>query len=259
MYPIKLLRYGLAGWIYGGRRECVLCGHRVWRFMPYRNGSRGAPALSRAIDMVGSNLDAFECPRCGSHDRERHLFLYLRALGLLSAMNGRVVVHFAPEARLSTRIAQEQPARYVRCDLYPSRPDVERVDLLAMPFADESVDFVIANHVLEHVSDDVLALREIGRVLAPAGIAILQTPYSRTLRHTWQDPGIVDAVARLQAYGQEDHVRLYGQDIFARFAVGPLVADVGTHAALLPNVDADRLGVNPMEPLFLFRKRGPRP
>jgi SAM-dependent methyltransferase len=132
---------------------------------------------------------------------------------------------------------------------------MERVDLLDMPFADESVDLLIANHVLEHVDDDLRAIAEIGRVLAKDGVAILQTPYSRMLQHTWEDAGIVGAEARLQAYGQEDHVRLYGRDIFERFASGQLVADIGSHASLLPDVDAERFGVNSEEPLFLYRKR----
>src|SRR5690606_7769948 len=139
---------GLAGWIPGGRRVCVLCSHRVWRFMPYRGGARGAAALMRAIDMVGSARDAFECPRCGSHDRERHLFLYLQAIGFFSMIHGRTVVHFAPEARLSKKIGEAGPANYVRCDLSPSRPGIERVDLLDMPFENDSVDVLIANHVL---------------------------------------------------------------------------------------------------------------
>lgn len=251
----KLLRYGLAGWTPGGRYECILCGHRVWRFMPYKGGTRSAPPLTRTIDVVGSNLDAFECPRCGSHDRERHLYLYLEATGLLSDMTGRRVVHFAPEARLSRKIALTKPADYIQCDLSPSKPTVRRVDLMEMPFANASVDVLIANHVLEHVRDDIAALREIDRVLTPNGIAILQTPYSRLLQSTWEDAGLSSPEARLHAYGQEDHVRLYGRDIFERFTIGSLAPEIGTHEKLLPEMDAERFGVNPEEPLFLYRKQ----
>jgi hypothetical protein len=79
MDPLKLMRYALAGWLPGGSRACAMCGHKVWRYMPYRRGSRGAPPLMRALDGVGSDVDHFECPRCGAHDRERHLLLYMRA------------------------------------------------------------------------------------------------------------------------------------------------------------------------------------
>jgi len=46
--------YALAGWLPGGRRYCVLCEHKVWRFMPYRRGVRSVSPLMRALDVVGS-------------------------------------------------------------------------------------------------------------------------------------------------------------------------------------------------------------
>jgi len=204
--------------------------------------------------MVGSNPDQFECPHCGAHDRERHLLMYFQATGLLEQMQGKAVLHFAPEKRLSRRIVAARPARYLPCDLYPSGPDVLEVDMLAIQFESASFDFVIANHVLEHVADDLQALKEIRRVLKSGGHAILQTPYSRKLHRTWQDDGIADDAARLQAYGQADHVRLFGRDIFDRFASVGLEPRIGMHVELLRDVDADVAGVNPVEPFFLFQR-----
>lgn len=68
--------------------------------MPYRDGSRGVPSLMRVLHMVGSNPEQFECPRCGAHDRERHLLMYMRADGTLPRLRGQAVLHFAPEKRL---------------------------------------------------------------------------------------------------------------------------------------------------------------
>lgn len=254
MNLIKLAKYAIAGWLPGGRCYCVMCGHRVWRFMPYMRGSTGVPKLMHAVDVIGSNPDRFECPRCGTHDRERHLLMYLENTGMLAGMLGKSVLHFAPEKRLGRRIAAAAPARYVPCDLYPSSPDMQRVDMIDMPFEDGTFDLVIANHVLEHVADDLKALTEIRRVLKPGGHAILQTPYSAKLHHTWQDPGIDDDVARLQAYGQSDHVRLFGRDIFARFTSAGLVSCVRQHDDVLPDVDEVALGINPKEPFLLFRR-----
>lgn len=206
------------------------------------------------MDTAGSDPDHFECPRCGSHDRERHLFLYLQSSGLLEEARGAAILHFAPEKHLTKLIQQTQPAQYVKADLFPGAPDVQRVDMLDMQFADNGFDLVIANHVLEHVSDADRALAEIRRVLKPGGYTILQTPYSRTLHHTWEDPGIDSQDARLQAYGQEDHVRLFGRDIFDRFAATGFESRVQQHAELLPGVDTRIAGVNPIEPFFLFRK-----
>lgn len=208
----------------------------------------------RALHMVGSNPDQFECPRCGAHDRERHLLMYMRAGGILEQLRGKAVLHFAPEKRLSRFIADAGPSRYVRADLFPNSADVERVDMLGMQFDDGSFDCVVANHVLEHVSNVPRALAEIRRVLKPGGFAILQTPYSGKLHRTWEDQGVDTPSARLQAYGQEDHVRLFGRDIFEQIAASGFENLVRRHSELLADVDPVIMGVNSDEPFFLFRK-----
>lgn len=256
LHPRKLIAHGLAGWLPGGGKHCVVCGRRVWRFMPYRRGLRDMPPLMRALGMVGSDVEHFECPRCGAHDRERHLLLYMRASGIFGKLAGASILHFAPEKRLSPLIAAQGPARHVRCDLYPASADIVRVDMQDMAFDADSFDLVLANHVLEHVDSPNRALAEVHRVLKPGGQAILQTPYAGKLHHSWEDPGIDTPDARLQAYGQEDHARLFGRDIFEVFERSGLAACIGTHRALLADCDAVRHGVNPDEPFFLFRKPG---
>ena len=208
------------------------------------------------LGVVGSDTRNFSCPNCGAHDRERHLFLYWEHSGLLARMCGRNILHFAPEKHLSNLIRAQEPAEYVQADLYPNAPGVQRVDMLAMPFADGSFDVLIANHVLEHVPDASAALAEIFRVLKPGGETILQTPYSRKLQHTWEDAGIDTPQARLYAHGQEDHVRLFGRDIFERITAAGFESNVQQHADLLQAYDPATHGVNPAEPFFLFRKPG---
>lgn len=254
MNLIKLARYAMAGWVPFGPRHCSVCNHRVWQFMPYGRGSRGVPRLMNALEVIGSDVDHFECPRCGAHDRERHLLLYFKSAGLFRRLPCLDVLHFAPEKRLARVFRALSSKSYIRCDLYPAHDEIRKVDMLAMPFADHSFDLLIANHVLEHVADDAAALREIHRVLRPGGYAVLQTPYSRVLHRTWQDPGIVTEFARAQAYGQGDHVRLFGRDIFERFASSGLQSCVASHSDALGDTDFDVFGVNPEEPFFLFQK-----
>lgn len=251
----KLLKVVWYRWLTLQTCYCCMCGRACGGFLPYRGGSRNVPHAMRALDMVGSNPDRFECPRCGAHDRERHLLLYLRASGIWESLRGADILHFAPERRLTRRIAGQQPRRYVKADLYPESDDIQCMDLHAIAAEPESFDVVIANHVLEHVDDDRLAMGEISRVLRPGGCAIVQTPYSRMLEHTFSDPGIVRAESRREIYGQEDHVRLFGRDIFARLAkAGTLKSHVATHRDMLADIDSFRHGVNPDEPFFLFRK-----
>jgi SAM-dependent methyltransferase len=245
----------LLAWVpLGATRDCVLCGGRVRRFLPYRGGWRCAPPLMREWRMIGSDPDNYECPRCGCSDRERHLFAYLQADGLLQAMRGKSLLQFAPEPKLTPRLVAAGLARHVQADLFPQAPGVEKIDLLAIPYADATFDFVMVNHVLEHVADDVRALAEIRRVLRPGGLAVLQTPFSAVLERTLSDPAVQSPEARLQLYGQEDHVRLYGQDIFARFESAGLRSRVRGHQELLPDMDPVRYGVNRAEPFFLFER-----
>lgn len=234
------------------RRHCVFCGHRVGVFLPYRGGTLHSPPLMRALDIVGSDIDNFECPRCGAHDRERHLLMYLQASGLIKRMPDLRILHFAPERQLAKFIGALSPIEYVKCDLHPSSIDVERMDIEHILRDDKSLDLILANHVLEHVENDAAALSEIHRVLKVGGIAILQTPFSSRLQRTWSDPGIVGDIPRLQAYGQEDHVRLYGKDIFDRFVACGFAAGVSSHDELLPDRNAHEFGVNPDEPFFRF-------
>lgn len=237
------------------RHRCVLCGRTCGGYLPYRGGWADSPRAMRALGVVGSDLGNFECPWCGAHDRERHLLLYMRAAGLWERVPDLDILHFAPERRLSRLIRQQGTRSYRQVDLIPAEPDIDRMDIQAMELPDASVDLLIANHVLEHVDDDRQALAEIGRVLRPSGHAILQVPYCPKLTATLSDPGIDDPRSRREMYGQEDHVRLYGENVFGWFAVASGLEYVGgSHVDWLPEADPEKLGVNRAEPFFLFRK-----
>lgn len=66
---------------------------------------------------------------------------------------------------------------------------VRRGDICAIPFADQSFDFVLATDVIEHVDDDAVALKEVTRVLKPGGRALVAVPAFESL---W---GLQDIVA----------------------------------------------------------------
>lgn len=233
---------------------CCACRREVLSFLPYRRGEASRSPLMRTLDVIGSDVERHACPKCGAHDRERHLLLYFQRVSPAVELRGARILHFAPETSLSQYFQGQSPSRYVRADLMPAQPDIEVVDLSRMPYADTSYDLVVANHVLEHVIDDRRALSEIVRVLRPGGAAVLQTPFSALLTHTIEDPDLQPAGARRALFGQEDHVRLYGRDFEARVCSAGLISCVGSHTTLLPDIEPRRYGVNPREPLMLFRK-----
>jgi hypothetical protein len=92
------------------------------------------------------------------------------------------------------------------------------------------------------------------RVLKPGGRAILQTPYSSILPSTIVEESTSSVVTREMLFGQSDHVRLYGTDIFTIIASAGLKYIGGNHQTLGIEVDAGQLGINPAEPFFLYEK-----
>jgi ubiquinone/menaquinone biosynthesis C-methylase UbiE len=87
------------------------------------------------------------------------------------------------------------------------------MDIHQIPFNEDTFDVVLCNHVLEHVTDDIKAMNEIFRVLKPGGFSILQVPFFNPVPNvTFEDATITDKRQREKIFGQDDHVRKYGND-----------------------------------------------
>ena len=103
-----------------------------------------------------------------------------------------------------------------------------QADLRALPFDSESFDAVTALDVVEHVEDDRQALAEIGRVLKPGGIAILNVPAFRWL---WSGKDV-------QAH---HHRRYTKRELLSRLPVSLAVRHVSFwNTLLLPPIAATR-------------------
>jgi SAM-dependent methyltransferase len=162
------------------------------------------------------------CPKCLSLERHRLLWLALHQGGTFM-LAGKDVLHVAPEAFI--RKAAPQMRSYKTGDFSPW-PGVDmKIDLCAIDLPDASYDAVIANHVLEHVPDDMKAMREVFRVLRPGGLFVVTVPQVLGWERTFEDPSITTPRERSAYFGQWDHVRLYGRDIEDRLrAAGFAVA-----------------------------------
>jgi len=239
----------------GNRRQCCVCGKTFFKFSAFRGGWKAVSAYLHNMKWTGSDFDNFWCPYCRCHDRERHLILFFERLGFWDKLTGAAILHVAPEKRLAARIEACRPARYVKGDLVPSREGVEKLDVTRIHYPDATFDWVFCNHVLEHVPNDAQALGELFRVLKPGGIAVLQTPFASGLGTSLEDPAEINTdEKRIEYYGQEDHVRLYGRDLFDRIRAAGFSLDLKKHDDCLPDIDPVRYGVNRDEPLFLCRK-----
>lgn len=153
---------------------------------------------------------AVRCPNCRSLERHRLFALCLERSSIVH--EGERVLHFAPEPTIREMLPKE--IDYVSADIQPGRADMV-LNLEAIDLAEETVDVVVANHVLEHV-DDRRALTELYRILRPGGRLILTVPIVEGWDWTYENPAISTPAGRIAHFGQDDHVRYYGRDLRGR-------------------------------------------
>jgi SAM-dependent methyltransferase len=150
-----------------------------------------------------------------SLERHRLFWLYLKNETTFSAPLR--VLHFAPEQAFVQKFKKQKNLTYTTTDLNSPIADV-KADICDLPFKDNSFDFIICNHVLEHIPDDTKAMQELYRVLAPSGTAIVQVPYDAKREITFEDNTITDQSERTRIFGQYDHLRVYGMDYFKKLS-----------------------------------------
>ncbi|CAI7979025.1 MULTISPECIES: class I SAM-dependent methyltransferase [unclassified Parafrankia] len=80
-----------------------------------------------------------------------------------------------------------------------------RGDALALPFADDTFDRVIAAEVLEHLPEDTGAMAELARVLRPGGFAAVTVPARLPERVCW---ALSDDYHNVEG----GHIRIYRRD-----------------------------------------------
>jgi SAM-dependent methyltransferase len=175
------------------------------------------------------------------HAVESHFIDVWTRLAALAALRSAAVPHGGVVADLGCasghllrQVASERP------DVLPVGVDAEAAGLSAaqravpravlahasvteLPFGDGTVHAVVALNLLEHVPDDLLALREIARVLTPGGRAVLVVPANPRL-YDYYDAYLL-------------HERRYGRgELAGRAAAAGLrtISDTGLGALLYP-------------------------
>lgn len=192
----------------GDEFECPFCGGGFSKLFP---AGFELPVLKER-KVVGAyyRLNA-TCPRCFSLDRERLLYLFLKTKRHYIFEENIKLLHVAPEKQLRRVFMSHSNIDYLTADMCSPLADI-KMDITNIEQDDNTFDFVICNHVLEHIQDDAKAISELFRVLKPGGTAILQAPISYSIQKTIEDPSITDTKEREKLFGQSDHVRIYGKD-----------------------------------------------
>lgn len=170
----------------GNTHQCPICSYNLSRFIQLEN-----------VDKL--------CPRCGSLGRSRRLYTLLKGHVGISK-----VLHFSPPKSLKLQLEKWEHFNYVSSD-YENEFEAElQLDITDIDLPSESIDLLICYHVLEHIPDDMQAMRELYRILKTGATAYIQTPFSK--EHFLENLSISSPEERLRLYGQADHVRLYTVD-----------------------------------------------
>ena len=182
----------------GNKYYCPICEREFRRFLP-------------GPDRIKSNS---KCPGCSSLERHRLLWLYL--MDKLNILNSKIeLLNIAPDYSTQNKLMKLVNIDYTSVDL-DSPLAIQKADLTKLPFEVNRFDAIICYHVLEHIENDRKAMSELFRVLKPGGWAILQTPIDDERVETFEDFTVTSLQERKKIFGQEDHVRIYGKDYFAR-------------------------------------------
>jgi SAM-dependent methyltransferase len=188
--------------------ECNFCNESYLKFVP----EYPSKDIEKAIydnDVIAGYGENVYCPNCMSKNRERLVLLVIEEKVIVA---NKKVLHFSPERHLFNYL--ENKTHITTADIMPGfykniDSSIIKADATKLHFEDQSFDIIIANHILEHIPKDQLAMREMQRVLKSGGAAILQVPYSEKLAATIEEPFINDPKRQEQLFGQKDHVRIY--------------------------------------------------
>lgn len=239
--------------IFGSKYECNVCGHKSNKFL--------------GDGWHEGNI----CPRCRSDIRHRLIFATLKELDdykIEHLISGKDILHFAPEKILSTAIKNVAKS-YTTADLltdgYAYDHIDHSIDISNMPSIEsESFDLVIACDVLEHVPDHIAGIKEVHRVLRKGGHCLFTIPQRDHLKTTYEDPSIDSPEGREEAYGQFDHLKIYGEDFKSfmescNFTVAVIdekcfPEDMVKKSVLFPPVLSARKNVTNYRKIYIGRK-----
>lgn len=179
-----------------GRYYCEICEHPIlyWRhFFGERSRARG------------------QCPVCGSFHRHRYIYHIIKNYTKLLDGGKHSVLYFAPELFVEKIRKICDSEEYITVDIEDGKADMV-ADITNLQFDDQQFEYIICNHVMEHVVDDKTAFLELKRVLKPEGKLIFTVPVNWD-GMTLEDGNIKTKDDRKKYFGQEDHVRYYGKDL----------------------------------------------
>lgn len=136
---------------------------------------------------MGRNIIGEVCPKCDSKPRQRLLKLVLEQTDFLNP--ALRLMHVSPHQaeRGIVNWILSKKINYLSIDIQPGTA-MKVMDLTALDLPDNTIDVIVCCHVLEHIENDLQAVREVYRVLRNNGVAFFQVPLYGALTEKVKTP-----------------------------------------------------------------------
>ena len=178
--------------------KCNCCGWRGNRFFMQTLVWKSHVHRSREL-----------CPRCESLTRQRQLARYLEGSTRLLSLDCPRILEIGPSRADVKWLHKHGLKNIIIVDITCGTASI-LMDITQLGFKGNIFDFVVCSHVLEHAPADLVAMREMLRVMKMGGTCVIQVPMQLGLKET-----VEYGIPRPDEF---DHVRAYGQDFGIRLA-----------------------------------------
>lgn len=201
------------------KRVCACCGMQVMykpltSYYSIMKKSAGDYTETRPETL---NRKEYTCSFCSCTDRDRMIVSFLSKLELDKASMGEKLLQIAPAKMIEHWIHGHcTKLTYHSTDLFMKdvtfQADVQNL----CHVEDETYDYFICSHVLEHVQDDRKAMKELHRILKSDGLGIFLVPIDLSVKCTDEEWGLTEE-ENWKRFGQGDYCRKYArQDVVLR-------------------------------------------
>ncbi|MFN7911168.1 MAG: class I SAM-dependent methyltransferase [Bacteroidota bacterium] len=224
---------------YGNKYEDPISGKTYRKFLPYGYGGR-------------AKRDNVLCPGSLSLERHRLLWLYLKNRTDFFTKSYKML-HIAPEQCFYKLFKNQKNLKYTTGDYNSPIADIH-FDLHKAPFEDNTFDVIFCNHVLEHVENAEVCMKELHRIMSIRGWGIFQVPLDTTRATTYEDKSIVTEADRELHFWQKDHLRLFGLDYKDKLTNAGFEVTVDDYVNTLSPDLVERYRLPKGEMIYLCRK-----
>ena len=185
-------------------RWCPCCG---LRFKSFNSGNYLEHPDIYNIERYDKSRGDVHCPVCRSMPRHRIFALWCEKHK--NYLRNSDILYFAPEYSMILWMKRNKVS-CVTADLY-QKADL-KLDIQDTGLRNYSYDVIVCNHVLEHVDDFRIALKELYRILRNDGLLICSFPMDPNVELLDEDSSIITQEERLKRFGQNDHKRVFGMN-----------------------------------------------